>query len=110
MRLCGSMLPHISDIYVYFNVNFNVFFKLIKVHLLVNELYIFLGCSVFDCIELRDFRNRDSVVEIGRLFEAFHVYVNNCSTRYNSIRFIYFCKLLYIFRMVTPPIIRSTYN
>ena len=28
-----------SDIYVYFNVNFNVFFKLIKVHLLVSELY-----------------------------------------------------------------------
>jgi len=25
--------------YVYFNVNFNVFFKLIKVHLLVSELY-----------------------------------------------------------------------
>jgi len=25
---------------VYFNVNFNVFFKLIKVHLLVSELYI----------------------------------------------------------------------
>ena len=31
-----------SDIYVYFNVNFNVFFKLIKVHLLANELYITL--------------------------------------------------------------------
>ena len=23
---------------------------------------------------------------------------------------LYFCKLLYMFRMVTPPIIRSTYN
>jgi len=50
MRLCGSMLPHNpiinnetcrSDIYVYFNVNFNVFFKLIEVHLLVSELYIY---------------------------------------------------------------------
>ena len=26
---------------MYFNVNFNVFFKLIKVHLLVSELYKF---------------------------------------------------------------------
>ena len=26
---------------MYFNVNFNVFFKLIKVHLLVSELYIY---------------------------------------------------------------------
>jgi len=26
---------------VYFDVNFNVFFKLIKVHLLVSELYIY---------------------------------------------------------------------
>jgi len=34
------MLPH-NAIYVYFNVNFNVFFKLIKVHLLVSELYIY---------------------------------------------------------------------
>ena len=25
---------------MYFNINFNVFFKLIKVHLLVSELYI----------------------------------------------------------------------
>ena len=25
---------------MYFNVNFNMFFKLIKVHLLVSELYI----------------------------------------------------------------------
>ena len=30
-----------QHIYVYFNVNFNVFFKLIKVHLLVSELYIY---------------------------------------------------------------------
>ena len=30
-----------SDIYVYFNVNLNVFFKLIKVHLLVSEIYIY---------------------------------------------------------------------
>jgi len=29
-----------SDMYVYFNVNFNVFFKLIKVYLLLSELYI----------------------------------------------------------------------
>ena len=30
-----------SDIYVYFNVNFNVFFKIKKLHLLVSELYIY---------------------------------------------------------------------
>jgi len=29
-----------SDIYVYFNVNFNVFFK-IKVHMLASEPYIY---------------------------------------------------------------------
>jgi len=32
--------------YVYFNVNFNVFFKLIKVHLLVIELYIIDVCLI----------------------------------------------------------------
>ena len=30
---------------MYFNVNFNVFFKLIKVHLLVSELYIYQNGS-----------------------------------------------------------------
>jgi len=32
-----------SETYVYFNVNCNVFFKLIKVHLLVSELYTHYG-------------------------------------------------------------------
>ena len=36
-----------SDIYMYFNVNFNVFFKLIKVHLLVSELYIYHTLIIF---------------------------------------------------------------
>ena len=31
----------IGEIFVYFNANFNVFFKLIKVHLLVSELYVY---------------------------------------------------------------------
>jgi hypothetical protein len=31
---------------MYFNVNFNGFFKLIKVHLLVSELYIYQKCMV----------------------------------------------------------------
>jgi hypothetical protein len=36
--------------------------------------------------------------------------VNNCPTRCDCIRLLYFCKLLYMFRVVTPPIIRNTYN
>jgi len=36
---------------VYFNVIFNVFFKLIKVHLLVRELY--MSASLFDCNQRR---------------------------------------------------------
>jgi hypothetical protein len=35
-------------------------------------------------------------------------YVNNCPTRCNYIQFIYISKLLYIFRVVIPPIIRSS--
>jgi len=37
-----------SDIYVYFNVNFNVFFKSIKVYLLVSELYIYQNARCND--------------------------------------------------------------
>jgi hypothetical protein len=36
--------------------------------------------------------------------------VSNCPTRCDYVQFLYFCKLLYMFRVVTPPIIRSTYN
>ena len=37
---CDSSLMMVEDrnMYVYFNVNFNMLFKLIKVHLLVSEL------------------------------------------------------------------------
>jgi len=51
-----------SDIYTYFNVNFNVLFKLIKVHLLVSELYLYQNercndkknrplCSHISCLQ-----------------------------------------------------------
>jgi len=36
--------------------------------------------------------------------------VNNCPTRFNNIQFIYICKLLYMFRAVCAPIIRSSYH
>jgi len=36
--------------------------------------------------------------------------VNNCPTRCDYIRLLYFCKLRFMFRVLTPPIIRSTYN
>jgi len=45
---------------VYFSVNFNVFFKLIKVHLLVSELYIgymFLYCGCYLCLIYTDIIN-----------------------------------------------------
>jgi len=36
--------------------------------------------------------------------------VNNYPTRCNNIQFIYICKPLYMFRLVSPPIIRSSYH
>jgi hypothetical protein len=36
------------------------------------------------------------------------IYVNNCPTRCNNIQFIFVCKLLYMVRVVSPPIIRSS--
>ena len=40
----------------------------------------------------------------------FTLYSNKRSTRCNVTQFIYICKLLYIFQVVFPPIIRSTHN
>ena len=36
------------------------------------------------------------------------IYANNCQTRCNYIQFIYICKPLYMFRVVSPRIIRSS--
>jgi hypothetical protein len=36
--------------------------------------------------------------------------INNCPTRGNKIQFSYICKLLYMFRVVTPFIVRSSYH
>jgi len=36
------------------------------------------------------------------------IYANNCPTRCNYIQFIYICKPLYMFRVISPPIIRSS--
>jgi hypothetical protein len=38
------------------------------------------------------------------------IYINNCPTRCKNIQFIYICKLLYMFRVATPLIIRSSYH
>jgi len=36
--------------------------------------------------------------------------VNNCPKNATIYSLLYFCKVLYMFRVITPPIIRSTYN
>ena len=36
------------------------------------------------------------------------IYASNCLTRCNYIQFIYICKLLHMFQVVSPPIIRSS--
>ena len=37
---------------MYFNINFNVFFKLIKVHLLASELYIRMHGATIETVDL----------------------------------------------------------
>ena len=36
--------------------------------------------------------------------------VNNYPARYSNIQFIDICKLLYMFRVVSPPVVRSSYH
>jgi hypothetical protein len=38
------------------------------------------------------------------------LHINNCPKICNNMQFIYICKLLYMFRVVTLPIIRSSYR
>jgi hypothetical protein len=48
-------------------------FYYIEVHLLDRYIQCLCVFCLFYCIKLYDFRNRDSVVEIGRLFKVFHL-------------------------------------
>ena len=51
-----------------------------------------------------------SVLHLMRkLSIAFLIEFNNCPTRCDSFSLLYFCRQLYMFRMLTP-IIRSLYN
>ena len=71
-----------SDIYVYFNVNFNVFFKLIKVHFLVTKLYIYQNAR---------FNNRkNSKIALSFLFKqtSFAIYSIRTFSNVESLRAI----------------------
>ena len=48
--------------YVYFNVNFNMVFKLIKVLLLVTKLYVFICCTYTGLLTLILLRSRTGTV------------------------------------------------
>ena len=44
------------------------------------------------------------------MYAYMYVCFNNCPKRCNNIRFIYICKPLYMFRVVSPPNISSSYH
>ena len=46
----------------------------------------------------------------SELYSDIYIYIYIYPTRCKVTQFIYFYKLLYMFRVVPPPIIRSTYN
>ena len=59
-----------------------------------------------------------NAVKLQKKFSEFYVQwsmhrvicVNNCPTRCNNIQFIYICKLLYMFQVVAPSVIRSSHH
>ena len=74
------MMVEDRNIYAYFNVNFNVFFKLIKVNLLVNELYIYQNAQCSDKkirFDLLTFPLKFQIV-------AFSLGLSRFATTYNS--------------------------
>ena len=56
---------------MYFNVNFNVLFKLIKVHLLVSELYIYQNARCNDKSSRYSFQILTKLEFSQRIFEKF---------------------------------------
>ena len=73
-----------SPFYVYFNVNFNVFFKLIKVHLLVSELYIYQNARCND-------KNWNALLTINCVYNCISMprfFLALCGSRHGS-GFIY---------------------
>jgi hypothetical protein len=63
-----------------------------------------LHCKIKVKVKVKLFYVRGSVHHLR------YIYINNCPTRCNNTHFLYICKLLYMFRVVTPLIIRSWYH
>ena len=93
-----------SDIYVYFNVKFNMFFKLIKAHLLVSEIYIviFIEINKHHCIKLHfvlmcftagDFLEIPMFACFGMRFSLSYCWVKEILALQLSIFFIVFWSL-----------------
>ena len=62
---------------MYFNVNFNVFFKLIKLHFLVNELYIYQNARCNDeKIGIRCVCNRMREYQLNELYGLLQIAVS----------------------------------
>ena len=54
--------------------------------------------------------DRPKLTSLSKKCDLWCVYSNICPTRCNFTQYIYIWKLLYMFRVVPPPIIRSAYN
>jgi hypothetical protein len=75
-----------------------------------NGLYLnYLSPRNFSCLMIAFHGKVKRVTSISRSrVRASWIYANKCPTRCNYIQFIYICKLLCMFRVVSPPIIRSS--
>jgi hypothetical protein len=54
--------------------------------------------------------DRPKLTSLSKKCDLWCVYSNICPRRCSFTQYIYIWKLLYIFRVVPPPIIRSAYN
>ena len=63
----------------------------------------YISCNIVKCHK----RILAGDQQLWILKDLLSIFVQQDATMYS---FLYFCKLLYMFRLVTPPIIRSTYN
>ena len=59
------------------------------------------------CLDLNPWFLENYPYQIWQIWVLVSIIVQQDATMYSLL---YFCKLLYMFRVVTPPIIRSTYN
>ena len=97
-KLSDNMLHRLNDTHTHTHIYIYMY------------IYIYICIYIYIKLSQKHFENMDNFYTLI-FYTRIYSYINNCPTRCNTKQSIYYsASLLYMFRVPTTPIIRSTQN